>query len=165
MHKHHIIPRHMGGTDDPDNLIEVTVEQHAELHRRLWKAFDKWEDKIAWQMLSGQIGKEEAIKESQRLANLGNKHFANKTHSPKVRASISAKQKVSMLGNKNALGKHQFSKDSLDRCRKTGSTNGRAKAVICDGVEYPTMKEAAEKIGVSRDVIRNRILRNIYWYK
>ena len=24
-HKHHIIPRHMGGTDDPINLVELTI--------------------------------------------------------------------------------------------------------------------------------------------
>ena len=27
-HKHHIIPKHMGGTDDPSN--KLTVEEHAE---------------------------------------------------------------------------------------------------------------------------------------
>jgi hypothetical protein len=31
-HKHHIIPRHAGGSDDPSNLIEVTIEEHAKLH-------------------------------------------------------------------------------------------------------------------------------------
>lgn len=36
-HKHHIIPKYMGGTDDPSNLVEVTVEQHALLHKQLWK--------------------------------------------------------------------------------------------------------------------------------
>ena len=24
-HKHHIIPKHAGGTDDPDNLIELSI--------------------------------------------------------------------------------------------------------------------------------------------
>jgi hypothetical protein len=32
-HKHHIIPKHMGGTDDSDNLVELTIEEHAEAHR------------------------------------------------------------------------------------------------------------------------------------
>lgn len=36
-HRHHIIPRHAGGTDDPSNLVELTVEEHAEAHRILWE--------------------------------------------------------------------------------------------------------------------------------
>ena len=36
-HKHHIIPKHIGGSDDPSNLISLTIEEHAESHRILWK--------------------------------------------------------------------------------------------------------------------------------
>lgn len=52
-HKHHIVPRHMGGTDDPSNLIELTIEEHAEAHRLLWEQHGKLEDKLAWKMLAG----------------------------------------------------------------------------------------------------------------
>ena len=64
VHRHHIIPRHMGGTDEPSNIIEVTVEEHAELHRRLYVAFECLEDKLAWKMLEGQamMGETLAIK-------------------------------------------------------------------------------------------------------
>ena len=34
-HIHHIIPKHLGGTDDPSNLIKLTIEEHAEAHRIL----------------------------------------------------------------------------------------------------------------------------------
>ena len=44
----------MGGSNDPSNIIEVTVEEHAELHRRLYMAFGFIQDKIAWKMLLGQ---------------------------------------------------------------------------------------------------------------
>ena len=47
-HKHHIIPRHMGGTNDPSNLIELTPEEHAEAHRKLWEEHGRWQDYCAW---------------------------------------------------------------------------------------------------------------------
>ena len=36
-HKHHIIPKHMGGNDEPSNLIELSVEEHATAHRKLYE--------------------------------------------------------------------------------------------------------------------------------
>ena len=70
-HNHHIIPKHMGGTDDPENLVKVTVEQHAALHKQLWEDLGHWQDKLAWQFLSGQIeDKSEIQKEAARNFNL-----------------------------------------------------------------------------------------------
>ena len=40
-HKHHIIPRHAGGTDDPLNLVELTVEEHALAHKLLYEKYGK----------------------------------------------------------------------------------------------------------------------------
>jgi hypothetical protein len=65
-HKHHIIPKHAGGTDDPDNLIELSVEEHAEAHRLLYEQYGRWQDRIAWLALSGFIGREEIFKELQK---------------------------------------------------------------------------------------------------
>jgi hypothetical protein len=53
-HKHHIIPKHAGGTDDPSNLIELSVEDHAEAHRILWERHGMKADFMAWKMLSGK---------------------------------------------------------------------------------------------------------------
>ena len=67
----------MGGTDDPSNLVELTIEEHAEAHRKLYEEHGMEEDKIAWMGLSGQIGKEEIIKkvlqENGRKRGLANK--------------------------------------------------------------------------------------------
>jgi hypothetical protein len=68
-HKHHIIPKHIGGTDDPSNIIELTVPEHAEAHRLLYEQHGRYQDYYAWQGLSGQIGKEELIKQIQSAAN------------------------------------------------------------------------------------------------
>jgi len=69
MHKHHIIPRHAGGTDDPANLVLLTVDEHAEAHLKLYEEHGRWQDKLAWKGLSGQIGKEGIIKELQSENN------------------------------------------------------------------------------------------------
>lgn len=65
-HKHHIIPKHQGGSDDPSNLIEVTVEEHAELHRIRYEETGNHYDWLAWKGLTGQIGKDEILKEIYR---------------------------------------------------------------------------------------------------
>jgi hypothetical protein len=59
-HKHHIIPKHMGGSDEPSNLIELTVEEHAEAHRKLYEEHGNEYDKIAWLSLTKQIDNAEA---------------------------------------------------------------------------------------------------------
>lgn len=64
-HIHHIIPKHMGGTDDPSNLVELTVEEHAEAHRILYEEHGRWEDKCAYLALSGRIGQEEILRMKQ----------------------------------------------------------------------------------------------------
>jgi len=52
----------MGGTDDSNNLIELTIEEHAQAHFNLWKKFECIEDKIAWECLSGRkLSEEERI--------------------------------------------------------------------------------------------------------
>lgn len=52
----------MGGSDDPSNLVYLSVEDHAEAHRILFETHGRWEDHIAWLGLSGQISKQEAIR-------------------------------------------------------------------------------------------------------
>lgn len=67
-HKHHIIPKHMGGTDDPENIIELTIEEHAKAHQLLWEEHGKREDWLAYQGLSKLIGREELLKEVLSMA-------------------------------------------------------------------------------------------------
>lgn len=66
-HKHHIIPKHMGGSDSEENLVEITVERHAMFHYCNWRLWGKEEDKIAWKALSGQMTLSEAQYEAIKL--------------------------------------------------------------------------------------------------
>ena len=71
-HKHHIVPKHRGGTDDPSNIVEVSIEEHAELHLNEYLTYGLYEDWIAYSALSGQIGKGEIQRERARMVGLRN---------------------------------------------------------------------------------------------
>ena len=53
-HRHHIIPKHMGGTDEKDNLIYLTPEEHANAHLELYEKYGKYEDAQAFNTLSSR---------------------------------------------------------------------------------------------------------------
>ena len=79
-HIHHIVPKHMGGTDDPSNLIELSVEEHAEAHKKLYEEYGNEYDRIAYEALSGIIKKEEVIQ--QVLSEAGKRGGAPKGRVP-----------------------------------------------------------------------------------
>jgi hypothetical protein len=57
----------MGGPDTPENLVEVTVTQHAMFHFCNFQLWGNVEDFVAWRGLSGQISEEEFLKEKFKL--------------------------------------------------------------------------------------------------
>ena len=73
-HKHHIIPKHMGGTNNPDNLIELTIEEHAEAHRMLYEKHGHTQDKVAWLGLAGIMPHSEIIYTLLSEGKKGNKN-------------------------------------------------------------------------------------------
>ena len=60
----------MGGTDEPSNIMECSVEEHAELHFALYLEHGHWQDWYAAMGLAGIIGKEEIVREQQSRASI-----------------------------------------------------------------------------------------------
>jgi hypothetical protein len=103
----------MGGSNDPSNLIELSVEDHAEAHRILYEQHGRWQDRLAWMGLSGRIGKEEIIQERNRMARLGkptwNKGLTGLSFPKK--ASSKENYRLANLGEKNPMyGKTPWTK-------------------------------------------------------
>ena len=69
MHKHHIIPRYEGGSDLDENLVELTVTQHAMWHYAEWTRKKRPEDYIAWRGLAGIVPREETVRKASLIGS------------------------------------------------------------------------------------------------
>ena len=111
-HKHHIIPRHAGGSDEPTNIVELTIPEHAEAHKKLYEEHGRWQDEVAWKALSRQISCAEAIKEAQIKANLGSKRRVGYVMPEETRRKMSESHKgVPLSASHN--------KNRAEACKKT----------------------------------------------
>lgn len=127
-HTHHIVPRHAGGTDDPSNLIEVTIEQHAELHLARYLEYGERGDWWAFMGLSGQMGKEEILAEKCKVM-LGKNHSEEtkqkmrRPHGPKHTPESKAKISAARKGKKLSVEHRAKISKSLERnTRSLGKT-------------------------------------------
>jgi hypothetical protein len=129
-HKHHIIPKHAGGTNHASNLIELTIEEHAEAHRILFEKYGRWQDDVAWRALSKQITCAAAIKIAQSLSNKGEKNYFHST-----RGNINP-----MYGKKGELSPH-YGKKHTDETK-----NKKRMSLIGRSYEDLHGKEKSEEI-------------------
>jgi hypothetical protein len=96
-HLHHILPKHMGGTNDPSNLIELTVEEHAEAHRKLYEEYGRHQDKRAWLGLEKIMTGAEIIKEILTAPK-------SEEHKRKISEAHKGKPKPWLIGSTHGAG-------------------------------------------------------------
>ena len=103
-HIHHIVPKHAGGTNHPSNLKKVTIEQHAEEHKKLYLKYQRLEDLTAWKTLEAQMKDPEMHYYKSKLGGLKNKgKRKSEEHKRKIalanigkKASSQTKKKLSL---------------------------------------------------------------------
>ena len=142
-HKHHIIHRHAGGTDDPSNIVELTIEEHAEAHRKLYKKYGRYQDKIAWKSLSKQITHDQARRLAASYAN----RWENKTEAGKKASYDNLKLATqSNIGRKH--DKEWLRKQSVSNkiyWRKMKDRPWQRKTYVIEGKTYHGLQEIMKK--------------------
>lgn len=153
-HWHHIVPRHAGGTDDPSNLIRLTIEQHAEAHRILWEEHGRLEDKRAWLGLAGltdeaaELGQILATKAKQtnlvraKMSATKAAHWADDEYRNKImaiRETAEYKEK-----HKRAVQKASNAPDYINRCRQKATeqwVNPEIRKKQTDAIRHPECRK------------------------
>lgn len=87
----------MGGTDDPSNLVALTIKEHAEAHRVLYEKYGRVQDRRAWMGLSNMMTGKEIINEILKAPK-------SEEHKQKISKSLKGKPKPWMIGTRNGAG-------------------------------------------------------------
>lgn len=166
-HTHHIVPKYMGGSDDPTNLVELTVEEHAEAHRILYETYGHWQDKVAWQGLLGLIDHKEIVQEMYNARKGTGNFFYGKKHTDETKRKISESNKgrhkgkpkpngfSENLSKKNSgSGNPMYGKTPWNKGKSCPASMSskikKGQPVIYKGIEYYGITEAARANNTSR---------------
>lgn len=169
-HTHHIIPKHMGGTDDPSNLVELTIEKHALAHKKLYEQHGCWQDYVAWKGLEGVMTEEERMEIMYAARRGKGNHFYGKKHTEETKLKISqnrtGKGKIpkpdsmrQKLSERNkGEGNPMYGKEPWNKGKSCPASESskikKGRPLIYNGVQYYGILEAARQNNTSQYFIR-----------
>lgn len=182
-HRHHIVPRHVGGSNDSTNLTKLQVKEHRLAHLLLYKIYGRWEDELAYKMLRGVIKDVwECPKYRERMSKVVAQNLSNVDRvkagrlagiaarrtlhltlcNPEVRnkAVVALREWVALNPTKAAAKASVMHTDAA----VSNMARSRSKYIVIapDGVEYLSTRDAAEATGHGSKNITNWIIRGHY---
>lgn len=132
LHKHHIIPKNLGGSDDEENLILVSVDDHIKLHLLLSECFESNTKESIDNLRSARILNKQSIRDKETMDKISrsyigkNNPFYGKKHTKEVLeilAEHSRKRKgksyEDLYGNKSSDEKQKRKDGALKQWKNT----------------------------------------------
>lgn len=166
LERHHIIPRHAGGTNNKENLVKLSLKDHMLAHKIRYEVHGNQYDRSAYSYMSGQFaeakraicaangakskGRKLTEEHKKKLSKPGKLNpFYGKTHTFEV------KQKI----RESATGR-KWNKESREKLSKTlksrpDITNPRKCKI--DNVVYLSLLEASKILGIDRSLLKYRL--------
>lgn len=166
LEKHHVVPKHEGGTDDPYNLIKLSLRDHRMAHKIRYDVYENKYDLSAYNFMMGQTkeakrlicsangsksrGRKLTKEHKEKLSRPGSlNNFYGKTHSKESKEKIRQK----------ATGR-KWKKEAKEKLSKTLKNNpsitGSRRCVI-KGSIYKSCTEAANSLGLKKSTLSYRL--------
>jgi hypothetical protein len=149
---HHIIPKHMGGNNEPDNLILLTFREHIIIHFLLWKIHNRIGDKLMCLMRSNQKEESQELRvkmavEKNRTSGLGFKNWSGDKHPmlDKKKVAQVLKTKFERYGKSLRNMTNEVRKRYCDAAKKRANTDA-VKQKRIDTVKYNNSQLTREEL-------------------
>lgn len=170
IHRHHIVPKHMGGTDELNNFTYLTPREHQIAHFLLWKIHKTPNDLRSMRMLGAKLSVEK-----RRIVGLWCVENKIGIHSPdytkEQRKETSRKSGLSATEKKAGIHNPMFANEYRKYAgKKSGKKSWRKKTNLFDAkydrlrTEWAKKAAAASNVRpkkgirfMSRDGVRKRV--------
>lgn len=147
--KHHIIPKSLGGTDDPNNLVELSAREHFICHLLLTKIYEN--DTFAYHKMIKAFMMMLYCKSNNQQRQINSKTYSH------LKQKFSYIQSVSQTGKLNSQYGKNKTEETKNKIRKSllKKSNGLSKKDIKN---LKKEKEKQELIKIHREyyVIYNK---------
>lgn len=90
LERHHILPKHAGGTEEESNFTYLSHREHIAAHWLLWKIHGRQGDLIAWTGNAKKQGHWKHTEESKKKMCEAQKGRKNQPHSEETKRKMSA---------------------------------------------------------------------------
>jgi len=141
---HHILPKAMGGTDDKENLVYLSLREHVLAHHLLWRIHRNRSMAFAFTMMSRRSGKDpKEISKAQSAINKGRK--------------LSQKRKDEISKFHKGRKKPKGFGENLSKL--LNEKHHLAKQVSIGGIVYTSSRKAGEALNLSHRTIGRMIKR------